>query len=257
MKNNLELHINRTDRILNISDKHTGKNLSLKPGRTWEGDMAETMIRLLNDEYNTSDFELRLKILEMIYSAKIIDHDNYQIFGEKQNHLNISPKYPLIFVHIPKTAGSSVNDTLKINNKRTGHKTLKEIRNNIDLDIYDKYTKFSIIRNPFDRMVSLYSYRIKNKDNWVMYGFPSNKRKEVTFEWWFWNFDVHLHMISSPRMQSMSCYDCLIDKTGQLGVNHILRFEHLKEDWNNMFEVLDLKAPKLLNKSRSTTENGL
>jgi len=251
MDNNLELHINRTDKILDIFDRNTEEKLSLKPGRNWVGKMAETMIRLLNDEYNTNDLKLRCEILNMIYSAKIIEHDNYQIFGEKHNYCNTSSKYPLIFVHVPKTAGSSVNDVLEINNKRTGHKTLKEIQNNIDLDIYNKYTKFSIIRNPFDRMVSLYSYRIKNKDNWVSYGFPNKKRKEVTFEWWFWNFDIHLHMISSPPMQSMSCYDCLIDNTRELGVDYALRFEYLEEDWNNMFEVLDLKAPKLPNKNKS------
>ena len=49
MDNNLELHINRTDKILDIFDINTEKKLSLKPGRYWVGKMAETMIRLLND----------------------------------------------------------------------------------------------------------------------------------------------------------------------------------------------------------------
>jgi chondroitin 4-sulfotransferase 11 len=86
-----------------------------------------------------------------------------------------------IFIHIPKTAGTSIKTTLDFVKYRTNHRTLKNLINlepptGIDWpwqkDGIENYFKFAFVRNPWDRAVSSYFYwankyhqRIKNKQN--------------------------------------------------------------------------------------------
>ena len=99
-----------------------------------------------------------------MHNAEIIIHEPLII---NNKDFNISPKYPLIFTHIPKTAGQSVNDVLGIDSTRKGHKDIRELQSKLDPDIYNNYKKFGIIRNPFDRLVSLYSYRVRDSNGQV------------------------------------------------------------------------------------------
>lgn len=68
----------------------------------------------------------------------------------------------ILFVHIPKTGGSSVATAL-IGNP-SGHPYLFEFFN-----ANPKYTreffKFCVVRNPFDRLVSTYAYILKKEDS--------------------------------------------------------------------------------------------
>ena len=85
--------------------------------------------------------------------------------------MNESHKYKLIFFHIPKNAGVSVRNALKIDRK--SHKfpfTNVSVALPIDVkantleSIYESYHKFAIVRNPYERMVSLYNFRRQGND---------------------------------------------------------------------------------------------
>lgn len=80
----------------------------------------------------------------------------------------INSTQPYIFIHIPKTAGKSVTETLKtkfethiIPNDRTinsnYHSTINDAKSFVD-DL-DLYYRFTIVRNPWDRLASWYSFR--------------------------------------------------------------------------------------------------
>ena len=66
-----------------------------------------------------------------------------------------------IFIHIPKTAGTSVESVFKpyvrLNNLVDRHATVHEIKNKLP-GVYKDYNKFTIVRNPYERMVSFYFY---------------------------------------------------------------------------------------------------
>ena len=88
--------------------------------------------------------------------------------------MNESHKYKLIFFHIPKCAGVSVRRAIGID--KTKHKfphtnvstaLAIDVKYSTDDEIYNRYHKFTIIRNPFERMVSLYSFRKKQGDLYI------------------------------------------------------------------------------------------
>ena len=78
----------------------------------------------------------------------------------------ISDKYKIVFIHIPKNAGTFITHYLKqidenirdIYSKGFGHQTYRDIEN---LDIFEDikdYTFFCVIRNPYDNILSFYNF---------------------------------------------------------------------------------------------------
>lgn len=160
----------------------------------------------------------------------------------------ISHKYKSIFVHIPKTAGSSVesalgisnindlynigktNGVLKVTNTETlsykeyrnillkspQHYTLQELKKIIDKSTIDDYLKFSIVRNPYDRFVSEYKY---NKQfNFLSFDEYVNYVMSLAAVERNWFFDGHLETQTS----------FLSDETGVIDQSvKIFKFEEL------------------------------
>lgn len=71
----------------------------------------------------------------------------------------INHEHRCIFVHIPKTAGNSVNRVFGIG--WADHKDLGAIRAEIPEEQFNSYYKFAIVRNPWARMLSDYNYQKK------------------------------------------------------------------------------------------------
>ena len=76
----------------------------------------------------------------------------------------IIDQYKTIFIHIPKNAGTSIetlfgNSSFRIQPDK--HANIHEIKKKFP-KVYDSYRKFTIIRNPYDKMVSWYFYLKRN-----------------------------------------------------------------------------------------------
>lgn len=85
----------------------------------------------------------------------------------------ISFKYKAIFIHNPKTGGTSIEDLLDIEASKDNllcgdyencdyalqHMPYKELKSAIDPTIFDSFFKFTFVRNPWDRLVSTYHWR--------------------------------------------------------------------------------------------------
>ena len=69
----------------------------------------------------------------------------------------IIDEHKTIFVHIPKNAGTSIKTFFGNKEFYHKHKAIKEIKNE-NPEIYNSYRKFTVVRNPYDRMVSWYFY---------------------------------------------------------------------------------------------------
>ena len=71
----------------------------------------------------------------------------------------IIDKHKIIFVHIPKNAGTSVKNLFSKKLERPfQNKTINEIKKE-NPKAYNSYRKFTVVRNPYDRVISWYAYQ--------------------------------------------------------------------------------------------------
>lgn len=128
----------------------------------------------------------------------------------------------ILFVHIPKNAGSSISSWL-INR---GGQLVDAIRHSSLQDsIMDltKFFSFCVVRNPWDRMISLYCYaqRVSNQnlsfDNWLKTNY---------------NFKKHWYSISTPQVDWITSQPDLI-----------MRYETLEKDFKYIQQKINSMEP--------------
>ncbi len=177
----------------------------------------------------------------------------------------ISHPHKTIFVHIPKTAGTSIeavlgmhgdkqdigivpyfNQTLDYEHLYGGpmqHMTMRSIRAVLqDEAIFRSYFKFAIVRNPWDRLVSALAW---SDQKWV-------RKEELSVV----EFEREVHrlreMLHAPRppgqplaIPPFLCPQSLyvLDQDGTLLVDFIGRYERLDADWLTICRRLGIEAP--------------
>ncbi|MGH9163192.1 MAG: sulfotransferase family 2 domain-containing protein [Vicinamibacteraceae bacterium] len=155
-----------------------------------------------------------------------------QWLGKAKRFRNaVWPSY--VFIHINKTAGSSIERALDL---RFEHRTAFEKRAELGEWRWNRAFRFSFVRNPWDRVASHYFYRVKRN----VTGLADNP---IPFPAW-----VHLayeehdpRYFNRPRM-FMPQADWLCDRDGKLLVNHVGRFESLAVDFAEVCRTLNLTA---------------
>jgi hypothetical protein len=65
----------------------------------------------------------------------------------------------VIFIHIPKVGGTSIAHRLF--GKRAGHDSASKVKAILGEETFNNMYSFSIVRNPYDRVVSAYHYAIQ------------------------------------------------------------------------------------------------
>jgi len=177
----------------------------------------------------------------------------------------ISKKYKCIFVHIPKTAGQSIEHfflnlhgltwetrtslLLKYNPdkakgpERLAHLTASEYVScgHIHENDFNSYLKFSFVRNPWARLVSEYNYRKHNKlssfRDFVLNGLPQQNSYTDTFR--------HI----------MPQYKFLYDDAGRQLIDFVGKFETLQKDFNFVCNKLNIE-PSTLARVNSSSHKG-
>jgi chondroitin 4-sulfotransferase 11 len=172
----------------------------------------------------------------------------------------ISHKYRVIFVHIQRTGGNSIRhlfnelddnalqDLPIANSKnRLKHCFISDIKLAIEPDIFKHYTKFAVVRNPFDRLFSWYSMFRHNtiaksqKDGGVERTANLGNAVAEAIAPYLDSFDNFLTLPNSGLFERFyyNQVDYLV-VDGQLVVDHILRFENLTNDFNQVAQQLNL-----------------
>jgi hypothetical protein len=165
----------------------------------------------------------------------------------------ISHEHKFILVHVPKTGGTSIEDSLGLKGPR--HNTALQYREYFP-EIWEPYFTFGIVRNPWDRVFSFYTYRrqvrrleIENSltfKQWLMrsaeYVQSGNQQAlnrefapvhgvgtivENDAQGWRVKFDNALHMLT--------------DEHGTVMVDFIGRFEQLQKEFDVVCERLHMK----------------
>jgi len=160
----------------------------------------------------------------------------------------ISDKYKCIHIHIPKCAGTSIDFAIcgKITNKFEKEKKLwKQHGTAEDIKKYyaskeqwNEYFKFAIVRNPFDRMVSSY--------NWMCSPIKScNLRDRLLFKNFVFRTGMFEDILSQDLVgEETNRYHHIrpsieyLFKNDNLLVDHVGKYENLKDEWNFICEKL-------------------
>lgn len=161
----------------------------------------------------------------------------------------------ILFVHVPKTAGTSVNNAIFVNNplepKRksfwTNHNTLEEYRLKHPKLSLEKFFKFTIVRNPWDRLVSDYFHYkeqplvrrgnvISARDVAVQRYMPRS------FEEFVENNYYPISKFKPGRLRPQLDYLTL---NGVVDMNFIARFENLEQDFKYIVEMVEKHGAKL------------
>ncbi|WP_338733316.1 sulfotransferase family 2 domain-containing protein [Mangrovimonas cancribranchiae] len=175
----------------------------------------------------------------------------------------ISNKYKFIFIHIPKNAGTSISESLKVATQEekhwavsdnTKHQTFNDLisikENAKFLDKLIKgygflnYFKFAIVRNPYERMVSLYDYLNKYK-----------VREEILN---VNSFDEFINELNNPHSWVSNLHstrlqlDFVKDNKGFICLDYIGRYEDLDNSIKKIQNKIGLDFNlKKLNVSKS------
>lgn len=173
----------------------------------------------------------------------------------------IDRKHDLIFVHVPKTGGQSVekvfierngltwderaplllrrNDDPAIGPERLAHITAEEYvtLGHVSPDEFARMFKFGFVRNPWSRIVSAYLYRDLEHD--------------MSFAWFVDRFLAYDGLFANDARHAMPQAEFLYDANDQLLVDFVGRFESLAADFAEATERMGLGRLELPHKNKS------
>jgi len=151
-------------------------------------------------------------------------------------------KRKVLFIHVPKTAGISIQQTL-FGCRYFGHEMYRQYELALDREQLAPLFKFTFVRNPWDRLVSAWTYLREGGYNqadkdW----FAARARSFPDFEsfvlGWLARTDVdgaYFHFRPQVRY--------LENGHGRLEMNFVGRFERLAEDFAHVAQIFGCSAP--------------
>lgn len=167
----------------------------------------------------------------------------------------INKKHKIAFIHIPKTGGTSIEETLgmcslehfwypanilSVNGVET---CLQHLRYVDLLHIYDKITEyfiFTIVRHPYDRTLSEYFFQLHD-DNSI----------EGKFDEWldrYCNFFGHDHYLPQTDF---------ITENNEIVVNKVMYYENLDNEFRELCDKLGIPRIKLPISQKSKKRNDI
>lgn len=168
----------------------------------------------------------------------------------------ISHRHRCIFVHIPKTGGTSIESVIwpirteadlhggyisashhrnKYQSGGLQHLCAKYIRQEVGAKIFEDYFKFSIVRNPWDRIVSQYAYTREQPYCQVYFRVPPDV-----------SFPAYLDAISkSDHVHVMPQTAFLYDDNGEPLVDFIGRYEDMPAAFRFISEKIGIEQVEL------------
>ena len=175
-----------------------------------------------------------------------------------------SEKHNYIFVHIPKTGGTSIRKALaktyhksgleQVPNQAIGVPSMRPVKHSpavyikraVGLSSWNSFYRFAFVRNPWDWCVSTYHFIKKTR---------RDPRRSLVSKMSFDDFVVWLYnnLESLKRMhQSFNGQNSyIINKKGKVLVDFVGRFENLQDDYAKICNNIGIK-PKILGTHNGT-----
>lgn len=151
-----------------------------------------------------------------------------------QKYFHILYGKELAFVHINRTAGTSILFALGIKTKN--HFSVRDAINASSKEKWENAFTFTFVRNPWSKVVSHYNHRVNTNQTKL-------KNNNIPFNEWLkktYGNERDLFYYDNPLM-FLPQYDCLVDNAGIININFIGKFEILKEDFLKLSSYFGIK----------------
>jgi hypothetical protein len=146
-------------------------------------------------------------------------------------------KKDFVFIHINKTGGTSI---ISITGKAyRKHLTVKDVIKYVGQKKWDKVYKFTVVRNPWAKVVSQYKFRTK-----------TNKSKlgdrPLSFKDWVIKVFVEKDKFyyGGRPLLYIPQVEWLKDRNDKIDIDRVLRFENLNEEFKEVAEIVGI-SPNL------------
>lgn len=155
-----------------------------------------------------------------------------------------------VFVKTNKIAGTTIVDTLakkvsfddSLRNLSKGdHESYQLISHKINLD---DFFVFTFVRNPWDRLVSMYKYL---KDIEI----PNAKKQNQNYISELDEIRFEEYIIREDIWKPETFYSMLKNEDDKIDLDFIGKFENLNYDFNKLLKKLNIEDIKLSHKNRS------
>jgi hypothetical protein len=158
----------------------------------------------------------------------------------------VSDKYKLIFIHIPKNAGTAITNTLDMYD--VGHHGWQYYKSKYPQK-WEQYKKISVTRNPWDRLVSCYEYAKMDESYWHSKEGKSKAGKHLDYDLLKdKSFEECLQILkTNPSLlkhQGWANQSNYIYNGGNLMVNYLLDINNLEDEISKILNT-NIKINKI------------
>lgn len=169
----------------------------------------------------------------------------------------ISESHRLLFVHIPKTAGTSISKTLTPEASlkhplclpNTKHETIESFIARHSMAVFKSYYSFAVVRHPLQRFIAHFTYLKSHPDK-----FPELQGID--------NLDSYVDAIKANRQDVIRKKERVMAQgqyiviDGAIHVNEVIRFEKLDEQFENLCQRVGLQGKNLVHENKSMVAAG-
>lgn len=153
------------------------------------------------------------------------------------------PKHKLLLIHVPKTGGNAIYESLP--------EVLGTHKNIFGMKKRSKLPMISFVRNPWDRLVSAYYYLEQGgMNNFDKKNFKKHLEKFDDFKDFVYSLEDDSSVINKVlHLKPQKFFVCV---KGKIKVDEVYRFENLEDDFNQIVEKYNLKISKPFKKHNSS-----
>ena len=178
--------------------------------------------------------------------------------------MTINHEKKLIFIHIPKNAGTSIIKAMGLENLYMD-KSIKEYKEHYG-DYWNEYKKFTVVREPIDRFISAYKFARMDESRWFSAtgeeGLEKHHHYELCNEMNINEYVSYLYTNKKEFNRWIAPQTFILsNKNGEREIDYYVRYENLLEDLQkigidkieklNSSKIKDEKRIELTNKSKN------
>lgn len=178
--------------------------------------------------------------------------------------MTINHEKKLIFIHIPKNAGTSIIKAMGVENLYMD-KTIEQYKEHYG-DCWNEYKKFTVVREPIDRFISAYKFARMDESGWFSAtgeeGLEKHHHYELCNEMNINEYISYLYKNPEKFNRWIVPQTFIIsNENGEREIDYYVRYENLLEDLQkigidkieklNSSKIKDKNIIELTNKSKN------